>query len=147
MFRKVLVVIVPLVLLSMVFAHLTSARAFRNTFEHDAYLSHGGRFVEVIAEIECTAGERVTVKVTLSQGSQDFEELEADWPSALGHGLAHASCDGEGNTQLIPVRVIAMSRNTFVAGPATASGLAITRHRGQQTDVRQWQPAAGITIN
>jgi hypothetical protein len=147
MSRRILVVLVPLILLSMVFAHLTSARAFRNTFEHDAYLNHGGRFVDVVAEIQCTTGERVTVEVTLSQGSQDFEEFEADWPSALGHGRAHAICEGEGNTQFIPVRVIAQGRDTFVEGPATASGLATTMHRGQRTDVRQWQPAAGITIH
>jgi hypothetical protein len=150
MFRKLLVVLLPLLLLTLLLTQLTSARMFRNTFHPDSaavgQISQGGRFVDVIAEIECTPGERVRVEVTLSQGSRDFEELETDWPSALGHGRAHATCEGEGNTQHIPVRVIAQGRDTFVAGPATGSGLAITTHRGQRTDVRQWQPALGITL-
>lgn len=147
MFRKVLLVVVPLILLTLFMAQLTSARMFRNTFDPEASLSGGGRFVELVAEIECTAGERVTIEATLSQGSQDFDALGVDAPNALGHGKVHATCEGEGQQQNIPIRVVAQGKETFVAGPATASGLAITTDRGQRTDVRQWQPAAGITIN
>jgi hypothetical protein len=150
MFRKVLVVLLPLLLLTLILTQLTSARMFRNTFHPDSAavgeISHGGRFVDVIAEIACTPGERVRVEVTLSQGSRDFQDPDAEWSSALGHGRAQANCEGEHNTLFIPVRVVAQGRDTFVAGPATGSGLAITTHRGQRTDVRQWQPAAGITL-
>jgi hypothetical protein len=96
--------------------------------------------------IECTAGERLSVEATVSQGSQNFDALEQEAPNAVGHGRANAVCTGEGDVQEVPIRITAQGRETFVAGPATASGLAITTDRGQKTDVRQWQPAAGVTL-
>jgi hypothetical protein len=152
MSRKVLLIVVPLLLLTMVVAQFASARMFRNTFHPEGdpigNISLGGRIVDVIAVIECTAGERITVEVILSQGSEDFDDLEnaAEPPNALGRGRANSVCEGEGNEQFIPVRVIAQGRETFVPGPATASGVAVTSDRGQKTDVRQWQPGDGITL-
>jgi hypothetical protein len=147
MFRKLIIVAVPLMVLVLVLTQATSARMFRNFFapENDAIgeISHGGRFVEVVALIECTEGERLSVDVTLSQGS---EELGDDASNALGRGHGFAICDGEGDLTEVPVRVIAQGRETFVEGTARATGLAITTERGQRTDVRQWQPGAGIEL-
>lgn len=151
MTRKLLLVVVPLMLLVLVLTQATSARMFRNFFEPEGaatgQISHGGRFVEVDARIECTEGERVSVEVILSQGSEEFEELDPDFPNALGRGHAFANCDGEGALQSIPVRVVAHGRERFVEGPATGTGIAVTTYRGQRTDVRQWQPDAGVELH
>jgi hypothetical protein len=141
MIRKTLLAGLTVGMLVILTLQPASAVFGRNTFQHDANLDKHGRHVWVTALIACTAGERLSIQVTVSQEST----------LAVGHGRAETVCapvdfDDPDAFQYIPVRVVAKGRNSFGPGHAVATGFAITRHRGQITDVRQWQPAAGITI-
>lgn len=142
MFRKSLAIGLIVGVLAILTLSTVSGVFGRNTFQHDAYLDTRGRHVWVTALIACTAGEKLSVEVTVSQNST----------LALGHGKAQTVCDDidfddPEAFQEIPVRVVARGKNTFGPGPAIATGLAVTKERGQVTDIRQWQPAAGITIH
>jgi hypothetical protein len=142
MIRKSLLAGLTAGMLIVLMLQPASAVFGRNTFQHDAYLDTNVRHLWVTAQIACTAGERVSVLVTVSQGST----------LAVGRGRADTVCEPVDFNdpeafQDIPVRVIALGRNSFGPGEAVAAGFATTRYRGQLTDIRQWQPAAGITIH
>lgn len=91
-----------------------------------------GRTATVTAIIGCTAGQQVSVRVTLVQGQ------------AIGHGVGGGDCTGEAAEY--PVRVTAQGAASFVPGDAQACGEAINRDRGRIVDTRQWCRADPVQL-
>lgn len=72
--------------------------------------------VTVSGHIQCTAGERYTIRVSLAQGS------------SFGQGVHRGFCSGD--VQPWQVQVELTSGPGFTAGPATACANAGTSERG-----------------
>jgi hypothetical protein len=141
MIRKIAALGILMTLTMAIFAQPAHGFIARNTFQHEATVSPNGRVVLVTARIACSAGERLSVEVTMTQDSA----------LAYGRGRTETACASvdlydPDAFQEVRVRVIARGPNAFVRGPADAIGLAITKATGKPTDVRIWQPEAGLTI-
>lgn len=103
-----------------------------NTIGATGALGPQGRTATVTAIIACTAGQQVSVRVTLTQGQ------------AIGHGVGGGDCTGEAAEY--PVRVTAQGAASFVPGDAQACGEAINRDRGRIVDTRQWCRADPVQL-
>jgi hypothetical protein len=92
-----------------------------------------GRTATVTALIECTAGQTVQIRLTLTQGR------------ATGEGVVgRGACTG--TLAEYPVKVTAHGKTGFTAGPAQACASAINRDHGQIVDTRQWCRAAPVQL-
>ena len=103
-----------------------------NTIGATGTLGPLGRTATVTALIECTAGQTVIVRVTLTQDR------------AIGTGVARGTCTG--TLTEYPVRVTAQGAAAFAAGPAQACAMAINRDGGQVVDTRQWCRANPVQL-
>ena len=103
-----------------------------NTIGAIGTLGPHGRTATVTALIECTAGQTVKVRVTLTQGQ------------AIGEGVGGGSCTGA--LAEYPVRVTTQSASAFTPGPAQACAAAINRDRGRIVDTKQWCRADPVQL-
>jgi hypothetical protein len=103
-----------------------------NTIGATGTLGPHGRTATVTAIIACTAGQQVSVRVTLTQGP------------AIGHGVGGGDCTGE--PAEYPVRVTARGATSFAPGDAQACAEAINRDRGRIVDTRQWCRAEPVQL-
>jgi hypothetical protein len=111
---------------------VAGARLLTNTFAATGVLGPQGRTAEVIVLVECTAGERLHVEVTLTQGG------------VFGRGEAAGRCTGQ--LAEYPVRVAVRGAGGFSVGQAEACGFAVDRAQGRIVDTRQWCRAGGVQL-
>lgn len=109
-----------------------AATLSNNTIGATGTLGAHGRTATVAAIIECTAGQRVSVRVTLTQGE------------VIGRGVGGGQCTGE--PVEYPVRVTAQGALSFSAGDAQACAEAINRDQGRVVDTRQWCRADAVQL-
>ncbi len=109
-----------------------TAKLMTNTIGATGTLGAHGRTATVTALLECTAGQTVSVRVTLTQDQ------------ATGTGVARGTCTG--SLTEYPVRVAAQGAAAFAAGPAQACAAAINRDDGQVVDTRQWCRADPVDL-
>jgi hypothetical protein len=107
-------------------ARTAFARVVANTIDPVGIVAHNGRHVTVTGPIAITAGERVQMRVTVSQRST----------GAVGEG--HAVLIGTGTTDQWEIEAAVEGDETFEAGPATAVAIARTYMGAQATDAHQW---------
>jgi len=107
------------------------AKVARNTIDGTAALRANGRIVKGVLLVACTPGERVKLRMTLTQGA------------AIGEGYAVGDCLGEDEAAHYAVKVAIWGVNKFQAGPADACAVAVDTDRGKVVDTRQWCRAAG----
>ena len=103
-----------------------------NTIGATGTVGAHGRTVTVTALLECTAGQSVSVRLTLTQDR------------ATGSGVARGTCTG--TLTEYPVRVTAQGAAVFTAGPVQACATAINRDDGQVVDTRQWCRADPVEL-
>ncbi len=114
--------------------HVAYSAMSQNTIDPNSLLSDNGRHITVTGPIVCTAGERLTVSVTVTQAST----------GAVAHGHTQEVCTG--SLQRWTIKAVARGPVRFADGHADASALGTTRLNGTITDVRQWQAANGLTL-
>jgi hypothetical protein len=112
--------------LSLTITRPTLAGIALNTIDPVAHLTERGRELMVTGPIVCTAGERTTLHVTVTQRTT----------GAVGQGDTRLTCTGA--LQQWEVRVSHHKRAAFAYGAATAVALARTRVQGAPTDAHQW---------
>src|SRR5262245_53606595 len=114
------------------------ARIARNTIDPQAVVTDNGRHLVVTGPIECTAGERSFVRVTVTQRTT----------GAVAEGSTVFECSGA--PEMWEVHATAQGKAAFAPGAATAVGLARTVAREEHqvrrsgssrkdvTDAHQW---------
>lgn len=110
----------------MLVAPMAFARITANTIDAVATVTDHGRQLVVTGPIACTEGERLSLRVTVTQRAT----------GAVAMGRTVVSCTG-GNQQW-EVHASARGKETFEVGPATAAALGRTSERGTITDAHQW---------
>ena len=108
-------------------ARTAFAKIVVNTIDPVAGLSEHGRHLALTGPLQVTAGERVLLRVTVTQRTT----------GALAEG--ETQFVGTGDLQQWAVRAHTTGRKAFAPGPATATALALTVARGGEvTDAHQW---------
>ena len=97
-----------------------------NTIDPVGIVAAKGRHITVAGPLRATAGDRVELRVTVTQRST----------GAVAEGRAFLT--GTGALQRWEVETAAEGGATFEAGPATAVALARTTVGGKATDAHQW---------
>ena len=97
-----------------------------NTINPVGIVADEGRHITVAGPLAATAGDRVELRVTVTQRST----------GAVAEGRAFLT--GTGALQRWEVETAAEGGATFEAGPATAVALARTTVGGKATDAHQW---------
>jgi len=132
--RKIAMISVTIKRLSRPFLVLSlSAAATRtfagialNTIDTVAHQTESGWQIVVTGPIACTAGERITLHLTVTQRST----------GAVGQGHTRFLCTGA--LQQWEVLVTHDKKAAFADGAATAVALARTTAQGAPTDAHQW---------
>jgi hypothetical protein len=132
--RHVLAPITAVFAVGLLATPLALARVVRNTIDPVAVVSDNGRQLRVTGPIECTLGERVYVRVTVTQRAT----------GAASEGITRLQCEGEGVTQQWQVDAATQGRERFQPGPAIAVASARTAKRGASTDAHQWLVAVTL---
>jgi len=104
-----------------------------NTIDPVAYRTESGRWVVVTGPIVCTAGEGVTLRVTVTQRGS----------GAVGQGHTRFPCTGA--LQQWEVRVARDKKAAFADGVAMAVAFARTTAQGTPTDAHQWRVEVTVT--
>ena len=97
-----------------------------NTIDPVAVVTDDGRHLVVTGPIACTAGERVTVQVMVTQRMT----------GAMVQGRTRFTCTGD--MQQWEVRAQKVGKAELSEGAATAVALARSRAEGASTDAHQW---------
>jgi hypothetical protein len=120
--------LIALTVTAFVATPLALAKVVFNTIDPVAIVSDNGRHLIVTGPIECTRGERVYVRVTVTQRVS----------GAIAEGLTLLVCDGEGRRQQWRIDAASQGRERFQPGAALAVASARTAFRGESTDAHQW---------
>ena len=123
---------IVLALAGVLVARTVFAKIVQNTIDPVGIVAHNGRHVTVTGPLAITAGERASLRVTVTQRTT----------GAVAEG--HAVFTGTGTTNQWEVEAAVEGDETFEAGPATAVAIARTTSGGQATDAHQW--LANITL-
>ena len=102
------------------------AKLVQNTIDPIASVGDDGRHLVVTGPITCTAGERMYLRVTVTQRTT----------GALAEGTTFLVCTG--TPQEWEVHAATQGRETFDVGSAAAVASARTTARGDTTDAHQW---------
>jgi len=102
------------------------ARITANTINPIAIVTDGGRHILATGPIACTQGERLHLRVTVTQRST----------GAVAEGRTLDTCTGD--TQPWEVHVSTQGAATFEEGPATATVVGRTTDHEKTTDAHQW---------
>ena len=124
--KRVAVAIVVLTIAVLFPAQGAFARIAKNTIDDEAVLSRHGRRLMVTGPIECTAGERAVVRVTVTQRAT----------GAVAEGGTLISCTGE--LQHWEIGAWTLGKASFQEGAATAVAIATTHDQGNTSDAHQW---------
>jgi hypothetical protein len=89
-------------------------------------VTDNGRQLVVTGPIACTAGQRVYLRVTVTQRDT----------GAVAEGHSRLLCSGD--TQPWEVHAATQGKESFTEGAAWAVGLARTSERGDIDDAHQW---------
>jgi hypothetical protein len=99
---------------------------FLSRIDSVATVSENGRRLVLTGPVECTEGEKANIQVTVTQRST----------GAVAKGRAIVTCTG--NVDQWELRALAVGRESFEEGAATAVAFARTVNRGNTTDAHQW---------
>ena len=102
------------------------ARVANNTIDPIAIVSDDGRHLVVTGPFECTDGETLHLRVTVTQRST----------GAVAEGRTIDTCTG--GAQQWEVDASSRGAEPFEEGPATAVGVGRTTDHGETTDAHQW---------
>ena len=102
------------------------ARIVTNTIDPLATLADHGRLIIATGPISCTRGERVFLRVTVTQRET----------GAVAEGRGRVVCTG--NNQQWQVHAATQGKASFDEGPATAVAIVRSADRGESTDAHQW---------
>jgi len=116
-----LITLAPVGTAPMAFAAIAT-----NTIDAQAVIAANGRRLIVSGPIQCTAGERVSIRVTVTQRST----------GAIAEGSVVGVCTG--NIDRWEVQATTRGKEAFQEGAATAVAIATTTTGGQTTDAHQW---------
>jgi hypothetical protein len=117
---------IVLALAGVFVARTAFARVVMNTIDPVGLVAHNGRHVTLTGPLAVTAGERVQMRVTVTQRTT----------GAVAEG--QAVFFGTGTTNHWEIEAAVEGDETFEAGPATAVAIARTSVQGQATDAHQW---------
>ncbi len=117
---------VVLVLAGVFVARTAFAKVIMNTVDPVGILAQDGRHVMLTGPIAITAGERVEMRVTVTQRTT----------GAVAEG--HAVLVGTGTTVGYHILPYIEGDERFEVGPATVVAMVRTSVRGQATDAHQW---------
>src|SRR5262245_11329814 len=109
------------------------AKVARNTIDPQAVVTDNGRHLLVTGPIECTAGERSFVRVTVTQRTT----------GAIAEGSTVFECSGAPETW--EVHATTQGKAAFAPGAATAVGLARTVERDEHQFRRPGKPRKDVT--
>jgi hypothetical protein len=131
--KRIAMVIALVIIVALFVAPYTIfANMHSNTIDPVATVGEQGKFGYVTALIACTAGERLSVRVTVTQEDAN----------SVAEGRTYATCtEGE---QRLKVRVWAQTMTRLGKGPADACALAMTQRNGRVIDTRQWCKAVAL---
>lgn len=104
-----------------------SAGVSFNTIDREAAIEDGGHVAEITGPIRCTAAERATIRVIVSQRST----------GAVAEGRWRGTCRRTTRTWTAK-RFVLEGSATFRPGAAQACALAVTRRATSVTDAKQW---------
>jgi hypothetical protein len=131
---KRIVVLCAAMVAALFVAPLPSLAAIHsNTLDPIGIVGGESTYGLVTALIHCDIGERVSVRVTVTQEDAN----------SVAQGRASATCTDQ--VQRIEIRVWSMEMTKLATGAADACALAMTKQDGLVTDTRQWCKA--ITLN
>lgn len=102
------------------------ARIVLNTIDPVAIVTDNGHHLVMTGPITWTAGERVYLRVTVTQRET----------GAVAEGRTRETCTGD--TQQWEVHAATQGKATFQKGPATAVAVGRTTTRAGTTDASQW---------
>ena len=103
-----------------------NSAAFFGRTDPTAKISKNGRVVRATGTLTCAVGERLFLRLTVTQPQT----------AAYAEGRTRARCTGaELQWQ---VRALGRLRTGFAQGTAQACALGITRRNGHPTDAHQW---------
>jgi hypothetical protein len=115
-----------LALAGLFVARTAFAKVMANTIDPVGIVAHNGRHVTLTGPLAVTAGDRVQMRVTVSQRTT----------GAVAEG--YAVFTGTGTTNHREIEAAVEGDESFEAGPATAVAIARTSVPGQATDAHQW---------
>ena len=124
--NRVAVAVVVLTIAGLFLAQGAFAKIMRNTIDDEAVLGRHGRRLVVGGPIQCTAGERAVVRVTVTQRPT----------GAVAEGGTLISCSGE--PQHWEAGAWTLSKASFQEGAAIAVAIATTHDQGNTSDAHQW---------
>ena len=110
----------------LILAPLSFAKVVINTIDSLATLADHGRLVIATGPISCTRGERVYLRVTITQRET----------GAVAEGRSRVLCTG--NSQQWEVHAATQGKASFDEGPALAVAIGRSADRGKITDAHQW---------
>ena len=110
----------------LILAPLSFAKVVINTIDSLATLADHGRLVIATGPISCTRGERVYLRVTITQRET----------GAVAEGRGRVVCTG--NNQQWEVHAATQGKASFDEGPALAVAIGRSADRGKITDAHQW---------
>ena len=118
---------IVLALAGVFVARTAFAKILINTIDPVGIVAQNGRHVTLTGPLAFTAGERAHLRVTLTQRTT----------GAVAEGSVILS--GSGTTNHWEIEAAVQGDETFEAGPATATAIAVTSAAGgQATDAHQW---------
>ena len=119
----IVVTLVVLTLAPSAYGKITS-----NTIDPFAALTEQGRHIIATGPIECTAGQKAYLRVTVTQRTT----------GARAEGRTRIICEGIGTRQQWEVHASTLGKKSFEVGDAIAVALARTTKRGNTDDAHQW---------
>ena len=102
------------------------ARITYNTIDSTAKITDNGRGIVVTGPLQCSEGQPVDLRVTVSQRST----------GAIAEGTARIRCTPD--RAQWEVRITTQGNATFQEGPAIATALARSTQHGDPDDAHQW---------
>jgi hypothetical protein len=124
--KWVLSAAIVLIVAGVFVARTAFARIVANTIHPVGIVADKGRHLTVTGPISFDAGDRVELRVTVTQRST----------GAVAEGRGFIT--GTGELQQWEVETTVQGSESFEAGPATAVALARTTVGGKATDAHQW---------
>lgn len=115
-------------------ADVASAFLTANTIDGLATYTRDGTRVRATGPIGCTSGERVSIRVTVTQSSNGARARKT-WTGR---------CTGE--IQHWPVRARASHGTRFETGAGRVCAVAMTRTAGRVTDTRKWCERVQVSV-
>ena len=110
----------------LILAPRALAKVVFNTIDTLATLTDRGRLVIATGPITCTRGERVFLRVTVTQRTT----------GAVAEGRSRVVCTG--NNQQWEVHAATQGKADFDEGPALAVAIGRSADHGKITDAHQW---------